>query len=338
MLSETRGIEMTYRAEGIDLPNSWRRHADFGANISAVHQAKPVASRSGFVVGIAIKQVSLIVFVSDQISINGSVDDPSRADLLATVSRLLPSGNVVRILNVGNNDLRHRFAKFRDQAGPDRCLFLDLRSSADLAIEQLARALLKMDEMDGAFGDLYADAVGLAIATRLLGHDDRCDPLQPKRSCGALPKWRLKRVLDYIDANLGERITLADLATVTALSPMHFAAQFRIATGIRPHEYLLRRRIERAQELLLQHGSSIVDVALSVGFQTQSHFTTVFKRFVGDTPHQWRRSNHGELYHSQEQDRRGSEASVLSSPFDFPSARRPDHREMRAPASFASGQ
>jgi AraC-like DNA-binding protein len=254
---------------------------------------------------------------------------------LAAVSRLLPKGDVVRILNVGNGDLRHRFAKFRDQAGSDRCLFLDLRSSTDSAIEQLARALLKMDEMDGAVGDLYADAVGLAIAARLLGHGDRCDRFQPKRSCGALPKWRLKRVIDYIDANLGEPITLADLAAATALSPMHFAAQFRMSTGVRPREYLLRRRVERAQELLLQPDSSIVDVALSVGFQTQSHFTTVFKRFVGDTPHQWRRSNHGELHYWQEQDHRGSEARGLSPPVELLPARRD---QMRAPAPLASVQ
>ena len=337
MLSETRGIEMAYRTEAIDRPKSWRYYADFGGDSAAVHPAKPVVSRPGFVIGIAIKQVSLIVFVSDQISANGSVDDPSKADLLAVVSRLLPKGDVVRILDVGNNDLRHCFTKFRDQAGPDRCLFLDLRSSADTAIEQLSRALLKTHEMDGAFGDLYADAVGLAIAARLLGHGDRCDPFQPKRSCGALPKWRLKRVIDYIDANLGEPITLADLAAATVLSPMHFAAQFRMSTGVRPHEYLLRRRIERAQELLLQPGLSIVDVALTVGFQTQSHFTTVFKRFVGDTPHQWRRSNFGEVDHAQQHNRQSSDARRISPPADLRPARR-DHREMQTPVFLASRQ
>jgi AraC-like DNA-binding protein len=336
MLSEPRGIEKTYRTQAIGLPDRWRYYADFGDTFPAVHTASPVASRSDFVVGIAIKQANLIVFVSDQISSNASIDDSSKASLLAAVSRLLPKGDVVRILNVGNSDLRRRFAKFRDQAGADRCLFLDLRSSADPAIEQLARALLKMDEMDGAFGDIYADAVGLAIAARLLGNGDRSDPFQSKRNCGTLPKWRLKRVLDYIDANLAEPITLADLAAAAALSPMHFAAQFRMSTGVRPHEYLLRRRIERARELLLQPGLSIVDVAFSVGFQTQSHFTTVFKRFVGDTPHQWRRSNFGELHHTQEQGYQGSDARVISSPGDL----RPAHRDRQMPAaaSLASRQ
>jgi AraC-like DNA-binding protein len=74
---------------------------------------------------------------------------------------------------------------------------------------------------------------------------------------------------------------------------MHFAALFRVATGARPHEYVLRRRIERAQELLRDSSLTLVDVALSVGFQTQSHFTTVFKRFTGETPHRWRRSTAG---------------------------------------------
>jgi AraC-like DNA-binding protein len=94
--------------------------------------------------------------------------------------------------------------------------------------------------------------------------------------------------LQYIDDHLAAKITLQDLATVAGLSRMHFAAQFRTAVGMRPHEYLLKRRIERAEELLKQAEVSLVDIALTVGFQTQAHFTTVFKRFAGDTPHQWR--------------------------------------------------
>ncbi|UVK41498.1 AraC family transcriptional regulator [Mesorhizobium sp. AR10] len=203
----------------------------------------------------------------------------------------------VRFLGIGNDDLRRRLGIFCDKAGSDRCLFLDLRTPADSAMEELARALLRIDGMDEHCGEIDASVVGLAIAARLLGHGHRPHPFRPKRSCGALQGWRVRCVLEYIDANLAEPITLGDLATLAGLSPMHFAAQFRMSTGIRPHEYLLRRRIERARELLLQHDSSIVEVALSVGFQTQSHFTTVFKRFMGDTPHQWRRSNHMEMHH-----------------------------------------
>lgn len=78
------------------------------------------------------------------------------------------------------------------------------------------------------------------------------------------------------------------MAAAAGLTRMHFAAQFRAGTGLRPHEYLFRRRIGRAQEMLIVAGKSVVDVALSVGFQTQSHFTTTFARYVGQTPNAWR--------------------------------------------------
>jgi len=107
----------------------------------------------------------------------------------------------------------------------------------------------------------------------------------------ALQKWRLKRVVEYVDNRLSGKITLMDLAAIAGLSRMHFASQFRAATGFRPHEYLLRRRIQRAEELLRQSTMTLVEIALTVGFQTQAHFTTVFKRFVGDTPYQWRNAN-----------------------------------------------
>jgi AraC family transcriptional regulator len=69
------------------------------------------------------------------------------------------------------------------------------------------------------------------------------------------------------------------------LTRMHFTAQLRRATGLRPHDYLLRRRIEHAQQLLLSWKHNVFDVALSYGFRSQAHFTTGFKRFVGETPY-----------------------------------------------------
>jgi AraC-like DNA-binding protein len=96
-----------------------------------------------------------------------------------------------------------------------------------------------------------------------------------------------------MEANLAEPISLADIASAAGLSRMHFAAQFRAATGLRPHEYLLQRRIERAQELLLNSRLPLVEIAFDVGFKTQAHFTTVFARFVNETPNSWRQRNRG---------------------------------------------
>lgn len=112
-----------------------------------------------------------------------------------------------------------------------------------------------------------------------------------QRQIRALQKWRLKRVVEYVEDHLSAKIALSDLADIAGLSPMHFASQFRTATGLRPHEFLLRRRIQRAEELLRSSTMPIVEIAMTVGFQTQAHLTTVFKRFTGCPPGRWRAIN-----------------------------------------------
>ncbi len=115
-----------------------------------------------------------------------------------------------------------------------------------------------------------------------------------ERRAASLPKWRLRRALDFIEANLGQPIGLADVAASTGLTRMHFAAQFRSTTGYSPHTYLLRRRIEHAQTLLRSSALSVLDVALSCGFGSHAHFTTVFGRMVGEPPNSWRARMRGE--------------------------------------------
>ena len=99
--------------------------------------------------------------------------------------------------------------------------------------------------------------------------------------------WRLKRAFVFIEAHLCGQVPLLALATCAGLSPMHFASQFRAATGVRPHEYVMRRKIEEVQLLLLTTRRTLIDIGTSFGFLTRSHFTTVFKRFVGEPPLRW---------------------------------------------------
>lgn len=137
-------------------------------------------------------------------------------------------------------------------------------------------------------GGVRLDAIRLALIVRWLGNRIRTVSSVEKSPVHPLQKWRLKLVESFVDRHLDRSICLADLAKAAGLSPMYFAAQFRAATGLRPHDYLLQRRIERSKELLAHPNSRLVEVALDVGFQTQAHFTTVFKRFAGTTPARWR--------------------------------------------------
>jgi AraC family transcriptional regulator len=159
----------------------------------------------------------------------------------------------------------------------------------DQMVERLARALLAGEQIGGALGGHYADCVSAAIVMRLLTSADRAAAaVRPKVS--ELARWRLRRAIDFVETNLSKSICTSDISAAAGLTRMHFAAQFKAATGLRPHEYLLRRRVERAQDMLVKSDMPVVDVALSVGFQSQSHFTVVFNRFVGRPPHAWRQS------------------------------------------------
>ncbi len=189
-------------------------------------------------------------------------------------------------LYIPNRVLTDCYRAMHGEKHPEPIRLIDPGFSQDGAIEQLGRQLLASDELAGPHGRLCADGLILALVARLLNAHANCG--SAPASARGLSKWRLKRARDYIEANLGEPLHLSDIAASTGLSRMHFAAQFRTATGMRPHEFVLRRRIERAQELIAAPNTTLVDIALSVGFQTQAHFTTVFKRLVGETPSRWR--------------------------------------------------
>lgn len=172
----------------------------------------------------------------------------------------------------------HEIANARTPAATDPA------SSAPV-LERLSKAL----EIAGIDRDKLEHSAENRMRLAIVASLFDLRPSEPARTVSALPKWRLTRVLDHVDANIAESLTLAELASVAGMSRMHFASQFRKATGLRPHDYVLRKRIEHAQHLLVTTSQSLVDVALSVGFQTQSHFTTIFKKIVGNTPYQWRR-------------------------------------------------
>jgi AraC-like DNA-binding protein len=105
-----------------------------------------------------------------------------------------------------------------------------------------------------------------------------------------LAPWQVKRVLAYIDANLDKSITNKDLATVARLSHFHFNVAFRNSVGDPPHRYIIRRRIERAQGLMLSTEAPLSEIAIECGLADQSHFSRLFRRAIGETPAAWRRA------------------------------------------------
>jgi AraC family transcriptional regulator len=177
------------------------------------------------------------------------------------------------------------------------CAFLHVHISADHfaapAVEALQNLVLLRDplatelakalmEHGGETDHEFARCIGQTLAMHLARLE------LPRARVNALPKWRLRRVEQYIADHFDRCISLPELAHVAGLSRMHFAAQFRAATGYRPREYLLHHRIERAKTMLATSGQPLAEIALAVGFSTQAHFSTVFKRISGQSPARWR--------------------------------------------------
>ena len=105
---------------------------------------------------------------------------------------------------------------------------------------------------------------------------------------GTLPGCRLRRVIEYIQQNLDKGLSLAELAGVVYMSPYHFARLFKRSTGMPPHRFVIRQRIDRARACLATPDLPIAEISRMVGFRTASHFSTVFRRVTGVTPGSYR--------------------------------------------------
>lgn len=105
-----------------------------------------------------------------------------------------------------------------------------------------------------------------------------------------LAPWQIRRVLAHIEANLSTPIRNKELAAIARLSTFHFAVAFRNSVGEPPHTHIIRRRVERAQGLMLSTDRSLSDIAVECGLADQAHFTRLFRKIVGESPAAWRRA------------------------------------------------
>lgn len=115
-----------------------------------------------------------------------------------------------------------------------------------------------------------------------------------QQTSGGLAPWQVRKVVSYIEAHLEKPLRNEDLANLVRLNPSHFGRTFRNSFGTPPHEYVIRRRVERAQGLMLSTGATLSEIALDCGLADQSHLTRLFRRLTGESPRAWRRARIGE--------------------------------------------
>ncbi len=165
--------------------------------------------------------------------------------------------------------------------------FAEVHTKQDPLIQNLGLALLETADHSDQLGSLFADSLIQTLTLHLLSNYTQTAPA-PALSSGGLAGYRLNRVIEFIDANLENDISLADLAAVAELSSFHFSRSFRKSTGKTPQQYVMQQRLERAKLLLARPELPIVEVSLRSGFKNQSHFTSWFRKYTSFTPKLWR--------------------------------------------------
>ena len=132
----------------------------------------------------------------------------------------------------------------------------------------------------------YLDSVAMIFARHLLS--TYASAVRQPAESGGLPRYKLRHAVEYINDNIGEDISFRDIAEHLKMSAYHFARMFKQTTGFTPLQFVLEQKIERSKQLLQQKEMTLTDVAYQLGFSSQSHFTSHFRRLTGTTPKHFR--------------------------------------------------
>lgn len=174
---------------------------------------------------------------------------------------------------------------------PARLTLLSRSGFQDPLIAQIGFALWRELEHPSPISRLYAQTAAQMLAVHLLRHYARVEADSSLRELPQrLTPRQLNRVIEFLRLHLNGDLSLERLAEQAGFSPYHFARLFQQTTGESPHQFVLRERIEKAQQLLKETDATLANIALEAGFANQSHFNRVFKRYLGLTPHAYRQS------------------------------------------------
>ncbi len=248
----------------------------------------------------AIHHPSLIYHLSRPTEVTRRIEG-TRADKALIVPRrlcLTPGGATASWYHAGHPEILQVYLRRSiyegavseiygcDSAGAE---LLPRFAVLDPMLEQLAIAISTALHDGTAEDGLYIDAIAHMMAAHLArAHSSRS---RPARATPAKPiaGWKMRRLVEFIEENLDNDLSLHAMAQEVEISPLYLARAFKAAVGQSPHQYVLARRIERARELLRNTSMPVVDVAMAVGFSSQSHLSHWFLRQVGVSPAAYRR-------------------------------------------------
>ncbi|BCL34560.1 helix-turn-helix domain-containing protein [Nostoc sp. MS1] len=162
-------------------------------------------------------------------------------------------------------------------------------AAPDPLIQQIGLALQTELRSENGVSSIYVESLTTTLCIHLLKHycvtsDAKLDKHEHK----GLSQWKLRQAIAYIHENLDKDLSLVDISAIVGMSMYYFSRQFKESTGMAPHQYVMSCRIDRAKKLLSSTNQTIEQISSQVGFQSQSHFTNVFRKLTGITPRVYR--------------------------------------------------
>jgi AraC family transcriptional regulator len=158
----------------------------------------------------------------------------------------------------------------------------------DVVIQHLAQAVEQAVCENVSSSDLFIEPIARALADRVSALSRSSEPWQVQTA--GLPDYELRRLNDFIEANLEGEITLAAMVSACGIGAKSFVRAFAATTGKSPYQYVIAARVERAKRLIEQDQEGLAEIALRCGFSHQEHLTRAFRRLTGQTPGRYRRS------------------------------------------------
>ena len=158
----------------------------------------------------------------------------------------------------------------------------------DVVIQHLAQAVEQAVCENVSNSDHFIDPIARALADRVSALSRSSEPWQVQTA--GLPDYELRRLNDFIEANLEGEITLAAMVSACGIGAKSFVRAFAATTGKSPYQYVITARVERAKRLIEQDQEGLAEIALRSGFSHQEHLTRAFRRLTGQTPGRYRRS------------------------------------------------
>lgn len=269
-----RDVQGTFRSNMIMVDQS--RHELTDPAVDELIVAIPLEARpcsyewdmgSGWVAGQS--RTGVLIVVPPGVESRWRVDGPRKLVILAAPVALVHS-------MLGSDcpaDLSSAFERVSGSSAPDPFV--------TAALDRL----WSLRDSEKPLSRMFVDSTVLAVVCRLL---TLARETAPQRAPGAFSSRDWRRICGYIEAHLQEEIVLVDLADTGGWSVRHFSRMFQKSTGQTPHSFILRKRVDRAKDLLRRPELPLAEVALSCGFADQSHFTTSFRKATGQTPLRWR--------------------------------------------------